>query len=212
MLPLLRAGEKARYPPGRHERGPAWAGGFLGAAVTVRWTHAVFLPLAALWTLYTLGTRQALRLALASAPFLGALGLLDAWMFGVPWVTPYDRVGLGLLSGAPHRESSHWQHFDLPFWAGLRNQIFDAQKGLLASAPLLLLALPGLAVLWRRVPREALLIAGFALAQVALFATYREWNASSFGHRFLLTAIALGCPAVAACLSHLLGERSSDQA
>ena len=189
-------------------RRAALAGALLGAAVAAKWTNLAFVPVAAIWAGAVLGQRAALWLLGAAAPFLLALAALDAHMFGSPWITPYDHVGVGLLSGAARLEPSHRTRFDLPFWHGLWIQLTDAQGGLLRSAPVLLLAPPGLVLLWRRARSEAVLLCALSAVQLAVFAQYRDWSASNFGHRFLLTVVALGAPPVAALLSRALGESS----
>jgi len=185
----------------------ALGGACLGAAVGAKWTNLVFVPLSLAWVVGTMGLRPALRFTAAAVPFLAALAMLNAHMFGSPWVTPYDRVGWGLLQGSPHIEPSHRTQFDQPFWSGMWKQMDDPRLGLLRSAPLLLFAIPGIVVVWRRARAEAVLLVAMAAAQVALFAPYRSWAASNFGHRFLLTVVALGAAPVAALLSVALRER-----
>jgi len=191
------------------QRRPALAGALLGAAVAAKWTNLIFLPAVALWMAGRGEPKGLARFGLAAAPFLAGLALLNAFMFGSPWVTPYDRVGVGLLSGAPRLEVSHRSFFDVPLWTGLVSQLTDSRSGLFASAPPLLLSLPGYVVLWRRRPQEAALFAGLSLAQVFLFAPYRMWDASNYGHRFLLTVVVLGAAPAAALLDALLQPRQT---
>lgn len=189
------------------ERRCVMAGVLLSLAVAAKWTNLPFLPLAAIWTLATLGARPALRFSLAAAPALLALGGLNAHMFGSPLVTPYDRVMI-MSGGREVLEPSHRNLFSLPFFATLWKQIVDPVHGLLRSAPPLLLALPGFALLFRHARSEAALLLALCLAQVAIFAPYKEWSASSYGHRFLLSAVVLSAAPVAALLAFVLGEQS----
>ena len=171
-----------------------WAGMLFGLAVAAKWTNLVFLPIAGVYALATAGLRPAVRFALAAAPALLALALLDFHMFGSPFVTPYDRVlGEGLRI-----EPSHRTMFDRPFFAGLWTQIVDPQLGLLRSAPQAIFAVPGFFFLARRARAEAALCAALCAAQMAVFAPYRMWDASNYGHRFWMTAIALFAVPVAA--------------
>ena len=174
-------------------------GALLGASVAAKWTNLVFLPIGLGCVAIFQGRRAALHLGLAAAPFLLALAALNTHMFGSPLVTPYDRVGIHLRD-VPSLEPSHRTRFTLPFWSGLRDQLLDPEMGLLRSAPPLLLSLAGLPLLVRRFPREAAVVLSFSLAQLATFARYADWRASSYGHRFLLTVVGLGVlPAAALC-------------
>lgn len=178
---------------------PALGGALLGASVGAKWTNLCFVPVGLALCGVFLGWRAGLRFLLAAAPFLLALGLLDAHLFGSPLVTPYDRVGVHLLD-APALEASHRSRFTVPFWSGLATQLLDPEQGLLRSAPPLLLSLAGIPLLVRRFRREVLLVVSFSLAQLATFASYSDWRASNYGHRFLMTVVALGVlPATALC-------------
>jgi hypothetical protein len=94
--------------------------------------------------------------------------------------------------------------FDAPFWSGLWRQIVDPQLGLVRSAPQVLFALPGFAVLFRRARAEAVLVFACFAAQLAVFAPYRLWLASSYGHRFVLSAVVLCAMPVAALADRFL--------
>ncbi|MGZ6071018.1 MAG: hypothetical protein ACXWK8_07355 [Myxococcaceae bacterium] len=178
---------------------PALGGALLGAAVGAKWTNLSFVPLGLALCWASLGRRASVRFLVAAAPFLLALGLLNAHLFGSPFVTPYDRVGVHLLY-APAVEASHRSRFTVPFWSGLATQLLDPEQGLLRTAPPLLLSLAGIPLLVRRFRREALLVVSFSLAQLATFASYVDWRASSIGHRFLMTVVALGViPAALLC-------------
>ena len=98
----------------------------------------------------------------------------------------------------------HLPGFALPFWAGLGEQILDTRSGLLRSAPPILLSVAGAPLLFRRARAEAVLITVFSAAQLAIFAKYSDWMASNFGHRFLLTVVALGAVPAAALVAWLL--------
>jgi hypothetical protein len=175
------------------------AGALLGASVAARWTNLVFLPVALACAAALQGPRAALRLGLGASPFLVALAALNLHMFGSPLLTPYDRVGIHLRD-VPVLEPSHRTRFTVPFWSGLRDQLLEPGTGLLHSAPPLVLSAVGLPLLVRRFPREAAVVISFSLAQLATFARYADWRASSYGHRFLLTVVALGVlPAAALC-------------
>jgi hypothetical protein len=185
------------------EKRVALAGFLLGLSVAAKWTNLVFLPIAGVHALATGGARSAARFALAAAPPLAALGLLNSHMFGSPFATPYDRV-LAVGGGV---EPSHRTQFDRPFFANLWAQIENSRVGLLRSSPQALFALLGFPLLWRRARSEAILVAALCLAQIAVFAPYRFWDASSFGHRFWMTAIVLSAVPLGALADRALRGR-----
>jgi len=187
-------------------RRPALAGVLLGLAVWSKWTNLLFLPVAGVYALLALDLRSALRLSLAATPFLAALGVLNWHMFGSPLVTPYDRV----LAAGGGVEPSHRAQFDLPFWSGLWRQVTDPRLGLLRSAPQVLFAVPGVWFLWRRARSEAALVTAFCAVQMAVFAPYRAWHASNYGHRFLMTVVALSAIPVAALAQRVLDSRARE--
>jgi hypothetical protein len=176
------------------------AGLLFGLAVAAKWTNLVFLPIAAFFAIATAGVRPAIRFALAATPPLLGLAMLDFHMFGSPFVTPYDRV----LGEGFRLEPSHRTQFDRPFLAGLWTQIVEPRLGLLRSAPQALFAVPGFFLLARRAPAEAALCAALCGAQMAVFAPYRMWDASNYGHRFWMTAIVLCAVPVAAVADRVL--------
>jgi hypothetical protein len=116
-------------------------------------------------------------------------------MFDSPLVSPYMRI-LTLQGDRPVL-LSHVSDFDNPLWEGIRGQLLDPEKGLLLTAPVLLLALPGFLLWYRRHPNQALLC--FVLAEFVflLFSKYRWWPTSHQGNRFLMPVVALSTPAIA---------------
>ena len=81
---------------------------------------------------------------------LGGLALLNVNLFGSPFVASYDRVIDHFDGTVAVLQPSHRTFFDRPFWAGLVSQLLDPHIGLLVSAPILVLALPGLWILGQR--------------------------------------------------------------
>ena len=190
---------------------PALSGALLGAALGAKWTNLSFLPIGLAFAGFFLGRRAALRFVLGAAPFVLALGALNAHMFGSPFVTPYDRVGVHLLD-APALEASHRTRFTVPFWEGLWAQLVEPEHGLLHSAPPLFLSLAGIPILVRHFRREAVVVLAFSVGQLATFAKYADWRASNYGHRFLMTVVVLGVIPAAALCDHALGWLASRRA
>ena len=177
------------------ERRPVRAGLLLGAAIAAKFLLIVLVPWVAAAAWARGGVRGAARTAWGAAPAIAALLLLNASLFGSPWVTSYDR-GVTVRAGS-ERLITHRTQFDGDILAGLRGEIFDRTHGLLPTAPAILLAVPGLVLLWRRDRGEAIATAGVFLTLLLVLAPYRGWSASHYGNRFLMPAIALLAPAVA---------------
>jgi hypothetical protein len=183
----------------------------LGLAVWAKWTNLIFLPVAGLFVLSLRELQPLLRFGVGAALPLAGLLTLNHHMFGSPFITPYDRV-LIREHGKYVVEASHRNFFNEPFWSGLWTQLTDAHLGLLVGCPAVLLAPLGAALLFRRVPLEASFITLATLAQIAVFAKYEQWSASSYGPRFLLTSVALSALLAAPVLQRLFSGYSADAA
>jgi hypothetical protein len=179
---------------------PAWGGFLLGVAVLGKILLVLALPLALTFAAVRSGWRGVLRLAAGSALPLGLMACLNATLFGSPFVTSYDRNVLlqdGALVVTSHRGQFHGDPL-----SGLVREFLDPRHGLLPTAPVLLLAIPGTVLLARRRLSEALFSLGIAASLIAFLATYRHWDTSHYGNRFLMPVIALSAPAVALALEH----------
>ena len=137
-----------------------------------------------------------------AAPAVLALGALNLRMFGSPFISPYMRI-VTIQDGTVGLHSNA-QDFTNPLWDGIRDQLVDPSRGLLFTAPVLLLAIPGYA-LWIRGRRDAavlcLLVGGVLFLA---FSRYGLWATSSVGNRFLIPLVALSAPAVACTLEWTL--------
>jgi hypothetical protein len=186
---------------------PGRAGCLLGAAVLAKILLVVLLPAALLQAALRRGPRRALRFAAGCALPIAALLLYDQALFGSPWVTSYDR-NVSVVDGQVVT-TSHRGLFDNGIARGLTGEILDARRGLLPTAPALLLAVPGFILLFRRRPADALFLLGVAEFLILLMAAYRDWNQSHYGNRFLMPVIACAAPATALTLQKLLTRRGA---
>jgi hypothetical protein len=185
------------------------AGVLLGLAIWSKWTNIVFLPLPGLFLLQRRDLRSFIGYGIAAALPIAGLLLLNQHMFGSPFITPYDHV-LIREHGKFVIQPSHRTFFNMPFWDGLWTQLTDKQLGLFEACPPILLAPLGAFLLARRAPAEALLLFGACAAQLATFAKYEQWQAASYGPRFLLSVVTLGALLVAPVLDRLFVGRRSD--
>jgi hypothetical protein len=187
----------------------ATAGALLAVAIWAKWTNVIFFAPTGLFLIARREWRPLLRFALAAVPPVLGILALNLFMFGSPLTTPYDRV---LIERGGHMviQESHRTFFTLPFWHGLYEQLTHKHMGLLIAAPPVVLAIPGVVLLFRRARSEAVLLAGVCVAQLCMFAKYDQWSASSYGPRFLMTVVATSALVVAPVLERVFGWRVRD--
>ncbi len=187
-------------------RGRDGLGGFLlGLGVATKLTHLFLVPLAPLYAAWCRGRRGAWRSVAGAAGPLLAVAAFNASLFGSPLVTSYDR-NVETRDGKT-ATVSHRGLFDGGLARGVAGELFDPRHGLLTTSPVLLLALPGLAILFRRRPKEAVLFLAAAEFLLLFFATYRHWDASHYGNRFLMPVVAVAAAPLALTLEWM-GQRA----
>ena len=175
---------------------PRVAGLLLGVGIFAKATNVLYGPALLAVFLLRRDWRGALRFCLwASGPALLYLGL-NAWMFGGPLRTGYDRVLVreaGKVTTHSVAKDFHLQNMRL----GLKNILLGAE-GLWPRVPLFLPALCGLPLLAARRWREALVLL-WCLAVPVLFHAPYVWYRLEFN----LPQIALLVTPLAALLSPL---------
>jgi hypothetical protein len=177
--------------------GAAAAGLALGLSAFGSTSHVILLPPFAAFVLWR-GRWRAASLFLAAALIpLSAQAALNWWMFGSPIVSPYMRI----IDLQGDRVILHSQVADFtnPIWNGLRGQLLDPRKGLITTAPVLLVSALGAPLWFRRRQDLLLLCLGIGEFLFCFFASYRLWPTSQVGNRFLMPAVALSAPGLA-CL------------
>jgi len=114
------------------QRGRDRQGGLLlGLAATAKLTHLFLLPFGFAYAAWCRRGRGLARTAASAAAPLAALALLNAALFGSPFVTSYDRNVI-LEHGSPMLVS-HRGLFDGSPLRGLEGELFDPIHGLLAD-------------------------------------------------------------------------------
>jgi hypothetical protein len=186
-------------------RRPAVAGVLAGLACFGYTPDLVALAALSTYAAARYGRRAVLSFALAAAPALVAQAALNFHMFGSPLVSPYMRI----LTLDDHGMALHSQvdDFTNPMLDGIRAQLFDRTRGLLWTAPVLLLAVPGYGLWGRRQPDRAFLCLAIGILFLLFFSRYRLWTMSSAGNRFLMPLVALSAPAVGATIAWLVERR-----
>jgi hypothetical protein len=164
---------------------PFWGG--LAAGIS---TSCFFLSAPAALVLVVLAWRYAPRKAAifvaGGVPIAIALAI-DQWIcFGSPFILPLQRsssyTNQGLLFGVFGRID--WAHV----WAIL----VPEYRGLLFCSPILLLALYGGALMFRRFRAELIAIAAIAVIFILVIGSFNGWHGgAAFGPRYLVTIIPL---------------------
>jgi hypothetical protein len=169
-----------------------WTAGIaLGALVGVNTIYVIPCAL-----LTCIGIGQCIRRR-APQEVAGLLVPLAAWALLL--------VGYNLLRfGDPFTSGYRFadgEGFTEPFFEGLAGLTISPYRGLLWYSPVVLLALPGALLLFRRT-RWTWLMAGLIVLQAGLFATWWSWSGGVvWGTRFMLPvvplALALSAPVIA---------------
>lgn len=185
------------------ERAVALAGLLLGYAIITEYPVALIglaLGLYA-WTIPERGRRLAVWVAVGAGPCLLLGAIYNTLTFGGPL-----SVGYGHLAGPQTFRVGQAQGIfgvTYPHLDALWQTTFGPYRGVFLLCPVLLLAIPGFARLWRLRAWRAEVVTWLAIALAyALFTvSYFEWDGGfSMGPRQFLPALPFIMPAVAATL------------
>ncbi len=162
------------------------AGALLGAAVWVRPTHVIIVPI----FLIALFLREREKgwnaaAALAIAAGVGAALLLwrNAYLHGSPLEFGYPAAAEG---------GKALNNFQTPLTTGLLGFLVSPGKSIFLFSPPILLAMLGLPRLWRRDRGLAFVAAAAPIVYLLFFATYTQWEGGyCYGPRYLVPALAL---------------------
>lgn len=168
---------------------------FLGLSGLVKVTNFFAAAVVVIVLLFRRPRTQALRTALGMVPGVAAWMLINLMMFGGPTVTGYDRT-IVLQDGVPHLVS-HRDFFDLPILEGMRGHLFHPRVGLLVNSAVLLLAIPGFVLFFRRRRWDAALFFVVSEFLFLLFSGYRWYASSHYGNRFLIVPVVLAAVPIA---------------
>jgi hypothetical protein len=162
------------------------AGALLGAAIWVRPTHVIAVPV----FLLAVFVRQHIKpwgvvIALAAAAGIGVVFLLwrNQHLYGSIFEFGYPSAAEG---------GKALNTFQTPLFTGLLGFLLSPGKSIFLFSPPILLALAGLSRLWRR-DRGLAVVAGVTpLVYLLFFATYTQWEGGyCYGPRYLVPALAL---------------------
>jgi len=182
---------------GKGARACAWAGLAASVAICVEYTAALGAVFLFAYALADPSLRKSVWSAFAAAtPPLFLLALYHTAAFGSPLGIGYAHLpaeqfqgmGKGLFGLHLPRPQALWQ------------LTFGEHRGLFRFAPVLLLALPGSALLWKKRRADVILSLGLCLGFLLLNAGYVYWDGhASFGPRHALPgAVLLAVPLAAA--------------
>ena len=169
---------------------PVWralaAGALLSAAVWVRPTHVIALPvfLAAVLA-RDLKKQWSAAGAVAAAAGIGVALLLwrNAYLHGSLFEFGYPVAAEG---------GKALNTFQTPLYTGLIGFLLSPGKSIFLFSPPILLAMAGLPRLWRRDRGLAIVAGATPVVYLLFFATYTQWEGGySYGPRYLVPALAL---------------------
>jgi hypothetical protein len=180
---------------------PTVAGVLVGLAVSTKVYVAVLvLPLP--FVVWAADRRWSALVRFALGGLIGiAPGLaFNAWLFGAPWVTGYERQLLVVDGRATLAD--HTSRFTVPFLEGLRNLLFHDRLGLGPTAPLWFLWPVAMLAFVRERTTWAWAAAGVIVLTLALFAPYDGWDGGEGdraqlshaprGNRYVFPAVVFG--------------------
>jgi hypothetical protein len=162
------------------------AGALLGAALWVRPTHVIAVPVFVA-AIFVREGRKGLRpaIALAVAAGAGAALLLwrNAYLHGGAFEFGYPAAAEG---------GKALNTFQTPLATGLLGLLASPGKSTFLFSPPILLALLGLPRLWRRDRGLAVITAAAPVLYLLFFATYTQWEGGyCYGPRYVVPALAL---------------------
>jgi hypothetical protein len=165
------------------------AGLFLGTAMTVHLTAALFAPTFFLYGLYpSVRIRPSFKKAAISGTlFIAGCGVFLALLAYFNYV----RFGNILETGRSVNPDKNYSMFGTP-WQGIFGLLFSSGKGILWYCPAALLSI----LIWRpfhkRYPAISSVILGSVLLRLFFIASYSDWHGGfSLGPRFLVMAVPL---------------------
>ena len=166
----------------------AIAGLILGLSALVRPTNVLVIAAFGLAMLARDG-KSALRTAflLCATAALGVAILMahNALLFGSPFAFGYPAAAEG---------AKRLNSFDTPILKGLYGFLFSPGKSIFIFAPPVILAIAGLASLWRRDRGLATLAILLSVAELFFFGKYSQWEGGyCVGPRYLVPALILLC-------------------
>ena len=177
------------------------AGLLLGFALFVRATN-VLTPVLFLAAMFVRDRRRAFKPAIALALVVGVFGTLfllrNYALFGSPLDFGYPKTA------EAGRETAS---FNMSMAKGLFALLFSPGKSTLLFCPVVILAALALPRLWARDRGLALVCAATPLAYLLFYSHYSGLEGGySYGPRYLVPALVLGCVALAAWFLHPKGD------
>lgn len=186
----------------------AVAGLLLGSACAAKYAMVVAAAWAAV--LVREPRRVAVPLLAGVAIPLLAVAALNLHLFGSPLTTGYDRMVD--LHGDNPRLASDRDRLGWPSADQLGDLLLAPRHGFARTAPVTVLALAALPLLWARDRRLAVAVAGAAASLLLVLAVYLEGRvelSSHFGNRYLIPVVVLGAVPLAALLDRLARPRAA---
>ena len=158
------------------------AGLMLGCAIMVKMTNAVVLPIFAGYVIYRQRRVQHIHDVRRLLKMLAGLCAIPILGVAVTATLSQFRFGTWFSTGYTEREA-----FTNPLLSGLGHLLFSADESIFVFSPLLILAVIGLPLSWRRARSQTALLVGLIIVQLLLFAGWYDWRGGvAWGPRFLV--------------------------
>jgi len=162
------------------------AGGLLGAAIWVRPTHVIVVPIFLIALLIRereMGWTSAAALAVAAGVCVILLLWRNSYLHGSPFEFGYPSAAEG---------GKALNTFETPLATGLLGFLVSPGKSVFLFSPPILLAMLGVPRLWRRDRGLGFVAAAAPIVYLLFFATYTQWEGGyCYGPRYLVPALAL---------------------
>ena len=164
------------------------------------WLHVRFFPLAGIGFAWVAWTHRRDRAHLATVTLVSG-AFVAAYCLYAYHITG-SLLPTALWEADWVRSQFAWH--DVP--NGLLQQAFDRKYGLISLAPVFLLSLPGLALMYKREPRALLIILSFGLALSVISAGHGLGIAGTTPGRFILAVTPLAAAPLALWLETIKGR------
>lgn len=183
--------------------GLALAGLSTGIAGLIEYQAAPACILIALWVAYAFRARPWLvvAFALGALPSVLVLGAYNTAAFGGPLEVSYNHIGNpGMAAFHNHGIGG----VDTPKLEAVLGLLISVHRGLFKTAPIMLLVLPGLVLLFQRERALGISVAGMLLAYLLFMSGFDTWWAGwSFGPRLLVPLFGVAMIPIAFALDRL---------
>jgi hypothetical protein len=163
------------------------AGSMLALAITSKLTNVLAIPLLVLYGLYRL--RESGKLQDWQASLWHMVGLLAMPLLALVAIAYYNWFRFGTWTNAGYVDG---ERFSTPLLQGLSGLLFSSRESLFLFSPILIFAVIGIPLFWKRFRAEAALVFALIVLNLFIFALWYDWRGGlAWGPRFLVSLTPL---------------------